>query len=390
MSSDDSDHAETDATDAAFPHENPNRPREYHGARTLIVAVLVLAAVAIPLWLTLGRDGGSSRTGDLGPAPRPAYLLPAELPADALPPDDAVGRLAPDFELETLDGARFRLSDWAGHPVVLNFWASWCAPCRREVPVLIRLQDRYRDDGLVVVGVNIEEARSPARGFATEFGINFALPMDFDGSVTRAYGIGGQLGPPHTMFLDADGVIRAIFRGQAPDAAFEETTAELMATLAAPVGPGLLPGPKALPVGLLAAAGDEARVEARVGSIAPEIVLVDADDPARRWRLSDQRGRALLLVFARPNCAQCDDELRRAVEAAVAAGVAAAVVRTPAAPLATTAPYASLVWERGSAALFGAGASVEYVLIDAAGVVEALPADEDALAAALAARGGPG
>lgn len=390
MSSADSDSAATDGTDAAFPHENPNRPREYHGARTLVVAVLVLAAVAIPLWLSLGRDGDGGRTGDLGPAPRPAYLLPPDLPADALPPGDAIGRLAPDFELETLDGDRFRLSDWAGHPVVLNFWASWCAPCRREVPVLIRLQDQYRDAGLVVVGVNIEEARSPASDFATEFGINFALPMDFDGSVTRAYGIGGQLGPPHTMFLDADGVIRAIFRGQGPDAAFEEATAELMATLAAPVGPGLLPGPKALPVALLAAAGDEALVEARAGSVAPDVVLVDAVDPARRWRLSDQRGRALLLVFARPNCAQCDDELRRAVEAAAAAGVAAAVVRTPAAPLATAAAYASLVWERGSAALFGAGASVEYVLIDADGVVEALPADEDALASALAAHEGAG
>ena len=78
------------------------------------------------------------------------------------------------------------------------------------------------------------------------------------------------------------------------------------------------------------------------------------------------------------------------MEAAAAAGVAAAVVRTPASPLATSAAYASLVWERDSAALFGAGASVEYVLIDAAGVVEALPADEGALAAALAARGGAG
>ena len=69
--------------------------------------------------------------------------------------------------------------------MVLNFWASWCAPCRREMPVLIRLQEQYREAGLIVVGVNIEEARSPAGDFAAEFGINFALPMDFDGAVTR-------------------------------------------------------------------------------------------------------------------------------------------------------------------------------------------------------------
>ena len=366
---------------ANFPDEHPTRPREYHGARTLVVAVLVLAAVSIPLWLTLGNGAGPDRGGDLGPAARPAYLLPPDLPDAALPPDDAIGRLAPDFELETLDGGRFRLSDWAGHPVVLNFWASWCAPCRREMPVLIRLQEQYREAGLIVVGVNIEEARSPAGDFAAEFGINFALPMDFDGAVTRTYGIGGTLGPPHTMFLDADGVIRTIFRGQAPDANFEQATADLVATLAEPVGPLLPPGPKALPVALLA--GEEGRVEVRVGSIAPDLVLADAGDPARRWRLSDQRGRAVLLVFARPNCAQCDDELRRAVESAAAAGVAAVIVRTPSPPLATVAAYTSLVWERDGAALFGAGASVTYVLIDPAGVVEALPLDDAALSAAL-------
>ena len=391
MSSDDSDSAAADGAGAGFPDEHPTRPREYHGARTLVVALLVLLAVAIPLWLTLGDGAGPERGGDLGLAARPAYLLPPGLPDAALPPDDAIGRLAPDFELETLDGGRFRLSDWAGHPVVLNFWASWCAPCRREMPVLIRLQEQYREAGLIIVGVNIEEARSPAGDFAAEFGINFALPMDFDGAVTRRYGIGGQLGPPHTMFLGPDGVIRTIFRGQAPDARFEEATADLVATLAAPVGPLPLPGPKALPVGLLAAAGEGARVEVRVGSLAPDIVLASADDsvlasaddPGRRWRLSDQRGRAVLLVFARPNCTQCDDELRRAVESAAAAGIEAAIVRTPSPPLATGADYASLVWQRDAAALFGAGASVTYVLIDAAGVVEALPTDDAALSAAL-------
>ncbi len=391
MSSDDSDSAAADGAGAGFPDEHPTRPREYHGARTLVVALLVLLAVAIPLWLTLGDGAGPDRGGDLGPAARPAYLLPPDLPDAALPPDDAIGRLAPDFELETLDGGRFRLSDWAGHPVVLNFWASWCAPCRREMPVLIRLQEQYREAGLIVVGVNIEEARSPAGDFAAEFGINFALPMDFDGAVTRRYGIGGTLGPPHTMFLGPDGVIRTIFRGQAPDASFEEAMADLVATLAEPVGPLLAPGPKALPAALLAAAGDAVRIGVRVGSLAPDLVLASADDsvlasaddPGRRWRLSDQRGRAVLLVFARPNCTQCDDELRRAVESAAAAGIEAAIARTPSAPLATVAAYTSLVWERDAAALFGAGASVTYVLIDAVGVVEALPTDDAALSAAL-------
>ena len=384
--------------DPDLPHENPNRPREYHGARTVIVAILVLAAVALPLWLTLGGGESPVRAGEFGLVTRPAYLLPAGLPASALPPNDEPGRLAPDFELETLDGGRFRLSDWAGHPIVVNFWASWCTPCRREMPVLIRLQERYREIGLIVVGVNIEEARAPARAFAEEFGINFALPMDFDGNVTRRYGIGGQLGPPHTFFVQPDGRIQQIFRGQGPDEAFEETIAALVATLAQPVGPAILPGPKALPSELLGISdllddpldnAAPAGVAALPGLLAPDIVLTNAEAPHERWRLSDERGTPLLLVFARPNCANCDDELTRAVNAAAAAGVRPVIVRTPSPPLPTAATYTSLVWERTSAAVFGAGASVEYVLIDANGVIEALPVDDVAAAAALAARTPP-
>ncbi|PZC49552.1 MAG: Thiol-disulfide isomerase or thioredoxin [Chloroflexi bacterium] len=374
--------------EAGFPHENPNRPREYHGARTVIVALLVLAAVAVPLWLTLAGGDSPSRDGDFGLATRPAYLLPADLPPGALDTDDTVGRLAPDFELETLDGNRFRLSDWAGHPVVVNFWASWCTPCRREVPVLIRLQEQHRAAGLIIVGVNIEEARRPAQDFADEFGINFALPMDFDGSVTRRYGIDGQLGPPHTMFIGPDGVIQQIFRGQGPDAVFEATVAALLDTLAEPVGPQILPGPKALPAELLATVNDSP-VAASVGATAPDFVLADAINPGLRWRLSGQRGTALLLVFVRPNCTNCDDELARAVDAATAAGVRPTIIRTASTPLPTESPYTTLVWERQSAAVFGAGASVEYVLIDAAGVIEALPLDDAAAAAALAARTAP-
>ncbi len=369
---------DTPGEGAAFPQENPNRPREYHGARTLIVALLILLAVGLPLWLTLGGGDNPSTQGDFGIVALPPYLNPAALPAG-----DEIGRLAPDFELETLDGDRFRLSDWRGHPVVVNFWASWCTPCRREVPVLIRLQDQFRDDGLIIVGVNIEEARSPARSFAGEFGINFRLPMDFTGGVTRAYGISGQLGPPHTFFVDPDGVVRDIFRGQGPDDAFEQVVGSLVTTLSVPVGPRLLPGPKALPTGL---DDGEAAVGPAVGDLAPDLALIDAQDPQRLWRLSDQRGAAQLLVFVRPGCANCDDELRRTVEAAARAGVRPVIIRTPSPPLPTPAPYDALVWERHSAALFGAGASVEYALIDAGGLIEALPADDADTAVLLAAR----
>ena len=148
----------------------------------------------------------------------------------------------------------------------------------------------------------------------------------------------------------------------------------------------MLPGPKALPNNRRydpAATGTVVGVTA--GDLAPDLVLIDAEDPQHLWRLSNHRGASQLLVFVRPGCANCDDELRRAVEAAALSGVQPVIIRTPSPPLATTNPYSSLVWERAGAALFEASASVEYALIDAQGIIEARPADAAETAALLSA-----
>ena len=215
---------------APFPDEYANRPREYHGRRTMVAAVLVLGAVALALALALRGSDEPRSAGDFG-----IVALPAALNPEGLPVAPRIGALAPDFRLETLAGTLFRLSDSRGQPLLLNFWASWCGPCRREVPVLVRLQDRFRAQGLLVVGINIEEARGPAGGFAEEFGINYLLPMDFGGGVTRAYGV---FGPPHTYLIDSDGLLVEIIRGQAPDEVLEELAAELMTAEGALVGSG--------------------------------------------------------------------------------------------------------------------------------------------------------
>ncbi len=204
--------------DDGLPHENPNRPREYHGARTVIAAVGVVAAVAAALWLTLLQPSPSADGG--------VVALPAELVVDGREVGSRSGELAPDFELQTLDGETFRLSDYRGQPILINFWASWCGPCRREVPALIRAQTEHGESGLLIVGVNIEEADDPAQEFASEFGINYVLPMDYSGTVFRAYGGGGPNGPPRSFFVDPDGVIVRIYAGQAPDELIAEHTRE--------------------------------------------------------------------------------------------------------------------------------------------------------------------
>jgi len=197
---------------ADLPDENPNRPREYHGARTVIAGAGVVLAVAAALWLTLlqpGPDGGDDTGG--------VVELPAKLLVDGRAVGERIDNLAPDFELRTLDGESVRLSDLRGRPVLINFWASWCGPCRREVPALIRAQDRWGEQGLTVIGVNIEESDSQALDFANEFGINYAVPMDYRGEVFRAFGGGGINGPPRSFFVDPDGVIIRIYAGQVPD-----------------------------------------------------------------------------------------------------------------------------------------------------------------------------
>lgn len=202
-----------------LPSEHPNRPREYHGPRTLLAGLAVVAIIAVALWLIFLRGGGGQ------PAATGVVPLPPELQTAGREIGPRIGQLAPDFELDTLNGGRLRLSDLRGQPLVLNFWASWCSPCRREVPALIRAQNRHADAGLLIIGLNIEEPPAAAQDFVDEFGVQFPIPMDRDGAVYRAYGYAGLVGPPRTFFVDADGIITKIYAGQAPDEQIAQDTA---------------------------------------------------------------------------------------------------------------------------------------------------------------------
>jgi cytochrome c biogenesis protein CcmG, thiol:disulfide interchange protein DsbE len=116
-----------------------------------------------------------------------------------------VGDLAPDFELATLDGGSVRLSELRGTPVVLNFWASWCTPCREEFPVL-RAAHRAADGEYAVVGVDTDDIRSDATDFAVEQRARWPNGFDADGEVAKRYGV---IAKPQTFVIDGDGVITA-------------------------------------------------------------------------------------------------------------------------------------------------------------------------------------
>ena len=120
------------------------------------------------------------------------------------------GALAPDFLLGRLDGSELRLSDLRGQPVVLNFWATWCAPCRKEIPQFVDAYERHRGEGLVIVGVNMQEGKGIVRPYAEDFGMTFPIAIDVDGEVADAYRI---LGLPTTYFIDREGIVRSVFTG---------------------------------------------------------------------------------------------------------------------------------------------------------------------------------
>jgi len=124
-------------------------------------------------------------------------------------------RPAPDFTRPQMNGDTFRLSNHRGRVVVINFWATWCPPCRMEIPGFVKLQKEYRGEGLTVVGVSMDDGGfSTVRPFADDMEINYPLVMD-DGSVARQYGPVRAL--PSTFVVDPEGMIRHTRSGYLPE-----------------------------------------------------------------------------------------------------------------------------------------------------------------------------
>jgi len=118
-----------------------------------------------------------------------------------------VGKLAPDFELQSLDGKTVSLSDFRGKAVLLNFWATWCGPCRAEMPFLQQVHEEWADKGLVILAVNIGEGQSEVEEFMEEFGLSFLALLDTDREVALQYNVRAI---PTTYFIDKEGVIQEL------------------------------------------------------------------------------------------------------------------------------------------------------------------------------------
>lgn len=161
--------------------------------RRVGLPLLALVAVAGAIvWLQRPDDSLPRTTAD------------ADVPLEADTSAPQEGALAPDFTLETLDGQRIRLSDLRGQVVVLNFWATWCGPCREEMPLFERATAEFAGQGLVLIAINVQERPGTVRPFVDRLGLTYPIGLDENGAIGRRYRVRSF---PTTYFVGRDGTI---------------------------------------------------------------------------------------------------------------------------------------------------------------------------------------
>jgi cytochrome c biogenesis protein CcmG/thiol:disulfide interchange protein DsbE len=158
-----------------------------------------------------------------------AAVVALQLRRNNLPRAKSAGtqqhRLAPDFTLPQLDGQDLRLSSYRGKIVLLDFWATWCDPCREETPHLVELQQKYGDRGLQIIGVSMDDSPEPVRPFYQQFHMNYPVVM---GTAKTGELYGGVLGLPIAFLIGRDGIIYAKHVGATDAAAFEKDIESLL------------------------------------------------------------------------------------------------------------------------------------------------------------------
>jgi peroxiredoxin len=133
--------------------------------------------------------------------------------------------LAPDFSLPQLSGQQLHLSEYRGKLVLLDFWATWCDPCREEIPHFVELQNKYRDQGLQIVGISMDDGPEPVRDFYQSFKMNYPVVM---GNATTGELYGGVLGLPIAFLIGRDGRIYSKHIGATDISVFEGEIATLL------------------------------------------------------------------------------------------------------------------------------------------------------------------
>jgi peroxiredoxin len=141
---------------------------------------------------------------------RVAFAALIALAASTAPAALAPASTAPDFTLHVMDGPNLRLKEQRGRVVMVNFWATWCGPCRQEMPQLNRLYEKYKASGFVLLGVNVDDDQHKAAEVAAKLGVTFPVLLDTDKAVSKLYDLSTM---PSTVLIDRDGKVRYVHRG---------------------------------------------------------------------------------------------------------------------------------------------------------------------------------
>ena len=136
-----------------------------------------------------------------------------------------VGQSAPDFNLQTVDGQSVALSSLRGRPVIINFWASWCGPCREEFPLLVSAYQKYSGQGLQIVGVIYDDGPQTASAFAKSYGATWPLVVDPGGAVAKAYN--GTI-VPVSYYVDRNGIIKTVSYGPPPSGFLDDEINQIL------------------------------------------------------------------------------------------------------------------------------------------------------------------
>ena len=137
------------------------------------------------------------------------------------------GKPAPDFALKSYSGENLRLSEYRGEVVMINFWASWCGPCRQEMPLLDEMYQQYQPLGFTILGVNVEEDSSKAKQLLADIPVNFPVLFDNSSEVSKLYNV---VAMPSTVLVDRDGNVRYLHQGYKPgyEDAYQQQVRELI------------------------------------------------------------------------------------------------------------------------------------------------------------------